>query len=94
LTGKAGDWGGRSKDNRQFINVVLWILRTGAPWRDLSIDHSGWKNTDRRFCRWLDKGVWEGILEQLVQEPDLEWLMMDTTPTKVHKHATGVVRGN
>jgi transposase len=94
LTGKAGDWGGVAKDNRQFINAVLWILRTGAPWRDLPPDYGGWKNTHRRFCRWRDKGVWEGILEQLVQEPDLEWLMMDTTHIKVHKHATGAVGGN
>mgnify|MGYP000213907893 CR=1 FL=1 len=94
LPGKAGDWGGVAKDNRQFINAVLWILRTGAPWRDLPPDYGGWKNTHRRFCRWRDKGVWEGILEQWVQEPDLEWLMMDTTHIKVHKHATGAVGGN
>lgn len=94
LTGKAGDWGAVAKDNRQFINAVLWILRTGAPWRDLPPSYGGWKNTHRRFCRWRDKGIWEGILEKLMDEPDLEWLMIDSTHIKVHKHATGAVGGN
>ncbi|WP_407647733.1 IS5 family transposase [Acinetobacter defluvii] len=94
LTGKVGDWGAVAKDNRKFINAVLWILRTGAPWRDLPPSYGGWKNTHRRFCRWRDKGVWERILEKLIDEPDLEWLMIDSTHIKVHKHATGAVGGN
>lgn len=94
LTGKVGDWGAVAKDNRKFINAVLWILRTGAPWRDLPPSYGGWKNTHRRFCRWRDKGVWERILEKLMDEPDLEWLMIDSTHIKVHKHATGAVGGN
>ena len=44
-------------DNRRFVNAVLWIMRTGAPWRDLPPDYGNWKNTHRRFCRWRDKGV-------------------------------------
>ena len=52
LLGRKGIWGGNARDNRQFINAVFWILRTGAPWRDLPPDYGGWKNTQRRFCRW------------------------------------------
>lgn len=74
LPGKAGSWGGVAQDNRRFINAVFWILRTGAPWRDLPPDYGDWKNTHRRFCRWRDKGIWEGLLERLVDEPDYEWL--------------------
>jgi transposase len=52
------------------MNAVFWILRTGAPWRDLPPDYVVWKNTHRRFSRWQDKGVWKRILEQLTKAPD------------------------
>ena len=94
LPGRKGVWGGTAKDNRQFINAVFWILRTGAPWRDLPPDYGDWKNTHRRFCRWRDKGIWESLLERLVTEPDYEWLMIDATHAKVHPHAAGAVGGN
>ncbi len=94
LPGRTGAWGGKAKDNRLFINAVFWILRTGAPWRDLPPDYGGWKNTHRRFCRWRDKGVWEALLEKLVVEPDYEWLMIDASHIKVHPHAAGAKGGN
>jgi len=94
LLGRKGTWGGNARDNRLFINAVFWILRTGAPWRDLPSDYGGWKNTHRRFCRWRDKGVWEGILEALIDEPDYEWLIIDASHIKVHPHAAGARGGN
>ena len=94
LPGRAGDWGGVARNNRLFINAVFWILRTGAPWRDLPPSYGDWKNTHRRFCRWRDKGVWEALLEQLIDEPDYEWLMIDASHIKVHPHAAGAVGGN
>ena len=94
LPGRRGVWGGVARDNRLFINAVFWILRTGAPWRDLPTDYGDWKNTHRRFCRWRDKGIWAQLLETLVTEPDFEWLMIDATHTKVHSHATGARGGN
>ena len=74
LLGRKGTWGGNARDNRLFINAVFWILRTGAPWRDLPPDFGDWKNTHRRFCRWRDKGIGERLLETLIDEPDFEWL--------------------
>ena len=68
---------------------MFWILRTGAPWRDLPPDYGDWKNTHRRFCRWRDKGTWEKLLERLLDEPDYEWLMIDASHIKVHPHAAG-----
>ena len=50
LPGRKGTWGGNARDNRQFINAVFWILRTGAPWRDLPPSYGDWKNTHRRFA--------------------------------------------
>ncbi len=49
--------GGNAQDARQFINGVFWILRTGAPWRDLPETYGNWKNVYRRSCRWRDKGI-------------------------------------
>ena len=94
LPGRKGVWGGKARDNRLFINAVFWILRTGAPWRDLPPDYGSWKNTHRRFCRWRDKGIWEALLERLIVEPDFEWLMIDASHVKVHPHAAGARGGN
>jgi len=94
LPGTKGSVGRPPVDNRLFINAVFWILRTGAPWRDLPPDLGNWKNTHRRFCRWRDRGVWEKILEALITEPDFEWLIIDSTYCKVHPHAAGAIGGN
>ena len=61
LPGRKGTRGVTARDNRSFLNAVFWILRTGAPWRDLPPDHGDWKNTHRRFCRWRDAGAAECI---------------------------------
>ena len=92
--GNKGTWGGNAKDTRLFINAVFWILRTGAPWRDLPPDYGNWNTAQRRFCRWRDKGIWEKILEAIVDAPDFEWLMIDASHVKVHPHAAGAKGGN
>ena len=92
--GNKGTWGGNARDTRQFINAVFWILRTGAPWRDLPPDYGNWNTVQRRFCRWRDKGVWERLMESLIDEPDFEWLMIDASHIKVHPHGAGAVGGN
>ncbi len=94
LPGSKNKRGRPSEDNRKFINAVFWILRTGAPWRDLPENYGDWKNTHRRFCRWRDRGVWEYILEIVSEEPDREWIMVDATFIKCHVHATGARGGN
>ena len=77
-----------------FLNAVFWILRTGAPWRDLPPDYGDWKNTHRRFCRWRDRGVWECLLDSVIDEPNFEWLMIDASYIKVHPHGAGARGGN
>jgi len=89
LPGREGSCGGIARDNRQCIDAVFWIIRVGAPWRDLPPDYGNWSNTHRRFIRWRDKGIWEKLLEILIDEPDYEWLMIDTSHCKVHPHAAG-----
>ena len=94
LPGQAGQWGGRAKDNRLFINAVFWILRAGAPWRDLPPEYGKWGTVYQRFNRWRTSGVWEKVLEVLLVEPDYEWLMIDASHVKVHPHASGAKGGN
>lgn len=69
-------------------------MRTGAPWCDLPPDLGDWSNTHRRFICWRDKGVWERLLEVVIDQPDYEWLMIDALHCKVYPHAAGAVGGN
>jgi transposase len=88
LTGKPGDPGRNANDNRAFINAVLWIARTGAPWEDLPERYGKSNTVFQRFNRWAKKGRWQAIFEAL-QDPDLEWLMLDSTTVRAHQHAAG-----
>ena len=94
LSGRAGSWGGIARDNRLFIKAVCWILRTGAPWRDLPPDYGDWKNTHRRFSRWRDKGIWEKLFKALMGDPDFEWLMINASHAKIHPYGAGAKGGN
>ena len=94
LPGQEGQWGGIAEDNRQFLNGVFWVLRTGAPWRDLPPCYGKWNTVARRFRRWCNNNVWEKLLELLIDEPDFEWLMIDASHIKVHPHAAGAKGGN
>jgi transposase len=88
LPGKEGDPGVTAKDNRLFLDAVLWIAKTGAPWRDLPERFGPWNSVWKRFSRWAGKGRWRKIFEQL-QDPDLEWLILDSTIIRAHQHAAG-----
>ena len=88
LPGKIGDVGRSAADNRLFVNAVLWIARSGAPWRDLPERFGPWNSVYQRFRRWSKKGVWQQVFEAL-QEPDLDWLLLDSTTIRAHQHAAG-----
>lgn len=88
LPGKVGDVGRSATDNRLFINGVLWINRSGAPWRDLPQRFGPWNSVYRRFRRWAKADVWKKIFDQL-QEPDLDWIMIDSTIVRAHQHSAG-----
>src|SRR5262245_7639058 len=88
LPGKAGDPGVTAKDNRLFLDAVLWIAKTGAPWRDLPERFGNSNSVWKRFERWTRKGRWQKIFEAL-QDPDLEWLILDSTVVRAHQHAAG-----
>lgn len=93
LSGKSGDPGRTADDNRLFIDAVLWIARTGAPWADLPERFGKSDSVYQRFNRWAKQGRWEAIFEAL-QEPDAEWLMLDSTIVRAHQHAAGAKKGD
>jgi transposase len=88
LPGKEGDPGATAKDNRLFINAVMWIAKTGAPWRDLPERFGISNSVFQRFNRWCKSGVFQSILEKL-QDPDLGVLLLDSTIVRAHQHAAG-----
>ena len=88
LPGQPGQHGGVAQDNRRFVNAVLWVARTGAPWRDLPERLGNWNSTWRRFDRWAARGVWARVMAALRDE-DLEWLILDSTTVGAHPCAAG-----
>src|SRR4051794_25425071 len=92
LPGQRGGHGRPAEDNRRFINAVLWIAKTGAPWRDLPEHLGNWNSAWRRFDRWARKGVWQQVLKAL-EDPDLEWLIIDSTIIRAHPCAAGARKG-
>jgi transposase len=88
LPGKAGDRGVTAKDNRLFVNAVMWIAKTGAPWRDLPEHFGAWNSVFQRYNRWCKTGVFKSIME-MFQDPELEILMLDSTVIRAHQHAAG-----
>jgi putative transposase len=88
LPGKVGDPGQSGRDNRLFVDAVLFIAKTGVPWRDLPRHFGNWNSIWRRFDRWSAKGVWERVVKEL-GDVDLEELQLDSTSIKVHLAAVG-----
>lgn len=87
LPGKAGDPGRTGADNRLFVNGVLWVLRSGAHWRDLPGRYGKYKSVHKRFSRWAKAGVWEKVFASLIKDRDNKYLMLDTTLVRAHQQA-------
>lgn len=97
--GGPGRRGRPAKDHRTLINGMLWIDKTGAPWRDLPEQYGPWQTVATRFYRWTKRGVWQKILEQLQQDADargeVQWSIhyIDSSVVRAHQHAAGAKRG-
>ncbi|MCK1403872.1 IS5 family transposase, partial [Bradyrhizobium sp. 76] len=91
--GKPGDPGRSGKDNRLFVEAVLWIARTGSPWRDLPAMFGHWNSTFTRFRDWVKADVWKRLFEAISDDPDMEYAMVDATIVKVHRHGQGAKGG-
>ena len=87
LPGKAADPGRTGGDNRLFVNGCLWVLRSGAHWRDLPERYGKWKTLHKRFTRWAKAGVWDEVFASLIKDRDNQYLMLDSTLVRAHQQA-------
>src|SRR5262245_37038895 len=89
LPGRAETVGGTAKDNRLFVEAVLYRYRAGMPWRDLPERFGDGQHIHRRHCRWSARGVWQRVCEHLAGDADNAYAMIDATIVRVHQHAAG-----
>jgi len=89
IIGRPDQKGSTGRDNRMFVEGVLWIVRTGSPWRDLPETFGDWNSVFRRFSRW---SIWR-IFEAMSDDPDFEYLIVDSTIVRAHQHAAGAKKG-
>jgi transposase len=77
------------RGDRDFINAVVWRVRTGVPWRDLPERFGAWKTVYNRFARWAKRGKWERIFKALAIEVDETGSLLDATIVRAHQDAAG-----
>ena len=92
LPGKPGDPGRSGDDNRLTLEGILWIARTGAPWRDLPVEFGRWNTVYQRFRRWVKRDVLGRVFEALNKNLQLRIVQIDGTFVKVHQHGTGSLK--
>lgn len=93
LPGRKETVGVTAKNNRLFVEAVLFRYRTGIPWRDLPERFGDFRVIHTRFSRWARRGVWQGVFEALAEDADNEYAMIDSTIVRAHQHSSGAKGG-
>lgn len=86
--------GPQRKDDRQVLNGIFYILRTGAPWRDLPERYGPRTTVYNRYTRWGERGVWKGIFDALAKQCEYSLIFIDSSIVKAHRAAAGSKKGN
>jgi putative transposase len=92
LPGKATDPGRTGRDNRLFVEAILWLARSGAHWRVLPKEFGRWHTVYQRFNRWCRSGVWESLCKALSNDADFEYILVDSTIVRAHPPRYGRYR--
>ena len=90
---EAGQLGRPRNDDRQILNGILWIVRSGAAWRDLPERYGAWSTVYSRFAQWQDEGIFEKILIDLGEEADFQDMSLDSSSVKAHQASAGAKKG-
>jgi transposase len=77
-----------------FLNGIFWVLRSGAPWRDLPVSYGPRTTCYNRFVRWRQAGVWDRIMDALAAGHDAAVQMIDTSVVRVHQHGACIADNN
>jgi len=83
----------KAESTRRFIEGVFWMLKSGAQWRLLPREYGNWNTTYRRFSDWANKGIWYKMLYYFSRDPDMEYIMVDSTILRAHACAAGAKGG-
>lgn len=89
LPGRKETVGVTAKDNRLFVEAVLYRYRAGIAWRDLPERFGDFRVIHTRHTRWSKTGVWEKVFKMLAQDADNEYAMLDSTIVRAHQHSAG-----
>jgi len=89
LPGREGLVGRPARDNRLFVEAVLYRYRAGIPWRDLPERFGDFRVVHTRFSRWAVRGVWKSVFDHLAKDADNEYAMIDSTIVRAHQHSAG-----
>ena len=90
---EAGTRGRPPKPHRPMVNAIIWIARSGAPWRDLPERYGPWETVYDRFRRLIDSGTLAQMFAELNIDADMQGISLDSTSIRVHQHGTGAKKG-